>query len=337
MSSEFELSIVIVNYHAWDKLEACLKSLQSEFHPDIRYQVIVVNNDPNDQTPDAFYALFPFVLFVNNTANNGFAHGCNTGALLAEGEAVLFLNPDTVVPSNSLRPMLKTLLTLPDFSVVGCQKRNKKAGLERVELYFPTIFSASGIGKSVDRLIRKIKGVELKKHDNLLYPDWISGCVVLIRKADLQQLNGWETRFWMYSEDVDLCKRAVDRGGNVVVLTDVYIQHDHGGSSRINPQITALTKTEVMISHHVFVMLHMKGLRRYLMHCQFAFFHMFATTFWAFISIFFFNHPKAKAKRLLLGNLTRYYFGCIKTGKWLSSRSVGKETRFLITDENSNS
>ena len=65
----------------------------------------------------------------------------------------------------------------------------------------------------------------------------------------------------MYFEDVDLCRRAVEMGGAVVMLKNVSIMHDHGGSSRLDTEIASMTKTEVRISQHEYISLHENGVK----------------------------------------------------------------------------
>lgn len=92
---------------------------------------------------------------------------------------------------------------------------------------------------------------DFAKNRTIVYPQWVSGSVIFIRHYDFKQSGGWNEQFWMYCEDIDLCKRASSRGGKIALLQNVDIIHDHGGNSRINLVTTALTKSEVYISRHV--------------------------------------------------------------------------------------
>ena len=71
---------------------------------------------------------------------------------------------------------------------------------------------------------------------------------MLIRKNEFNELGGWDDRFWMYYEDMDLSKRAADKGWLRVMYNELVCTHSHGGSSRINPEVKAITKTEVILS-----------------------------------------------------------------------------------------
>lgn len=327
------LSVVIVNFHAWEKLKSCLHSLSPNNQHGVELEICVIDNDPADQQMDEFALQFPNVKFVKNSGNNGFAHGCNTGALKTQAQTILFLNPDTRVPKNGLAKMLEAFAELPPFSILATDKGKPNGKFERSNRFFPSLLTMSGIGKALHRQLNKNKiKSEFSREKPLIFPDWVSGCVVMIDRQNFLQLNGWDTRFWMYSEDADLCKRATVTGGQIALMQNLCIEHDHGTSSRINAVTEALTKTEVKISHHVYVSIHHSGIVGWLMHLQLLVFDTLSTGLWALLSLLFFNHPKAVSKRLQFANLLRYYAHAVKSGSWLSPRSLGKETRFVATN-----
>jgi GT2 family glycosyltransferase len=102
--------------------------------------------------------------------------------------------------------------------------------------------------RSLQQLLNPSKSKQRWGKDAVSYPDWISGSFVIIRKIDFEELGGWDERFWMYYEDMDLSKRAADKGWLRVMYNELVCTHSHGGSSRINPETKAITKTAVIIS-----------------------------------------------------------------------------------------
>jgi len=318
------ISAIIVNYRCWDKLQPCLVSLLESVSDinAIALEIIVVDNDSNDSQLPLFIEQFPTVTFIKNGGNYGFANGCNTGAAAARGEFLFFVNPDTEVPCNVLPKLQKAIDNLPPFSIVAPQKSNNKGKYERIERFFPRWYTLTGIGKSLHRICNKkqIKKRFTEKNE-LAYPDWVSGSAVFIRHHEFKELQGWNEKFWMYSEDVDLCMRATMKGGTIVLLKNIDIIHNHGGSSRINPVTTALTKSEVFISRHVYISEHNIGLNTQLIQTLLAVKSLLKTGIIALISVLLFAHPKAKASRLLFYRLTSYYYGVVMTNTWLSKRS----------------
>lgn len=333
MESKPDLSIVIVNYCVWHKLQDCLASLEETQHSTVKLQIIVVNNGPKDTYFDDFKQQHKHITCIQNTGNFGFAHGCNSGALQAKADILLFLNPDTLVPKNALAEMINHFKTLPPFSVLATNKVNDKGKAERTERFFPSLLNMSGIGKALFRLVNKRTiSQRIDSCEAFAYPDWVSGCVIMMDRQSFVNMGGWDSRFWMYSEDADLCKRAALAGGHIVLMKNIAITHSHGGSSRINPKTTAITKSEVCASHHVYVSKHEKGITAVLMHTQLIVIHLLSSSFYALVSLLFFNSKKAKAKRMLWLAILKHYRGCLLRKSWLSERSTGVDTRFLIED-----
>lgn len=241
------LSIIIVNYRSWNRLDACLKSIASQEMDDI--EVIVVDNHSDDGRANEFIADHLQVRFILQEINGGFAQACNKGAEHAHGNWLLFLNPDTILNTSVLKPLLERVEKEEDWKLIGIRQLNDNGRDTHPHGIFLKWWNVWAPVRSLERLI---KGAQFSKHylstTPVSYPDWISGSFVLIRKNDMVQLGGWDERFWMYCEDMDLSKRAAELGWRRAMYNEISCIHSHGGSSRINPETKAITKTEVMIS-----------------------------------------------------------------------------------------
>ncbi len=241
------LSIIIVNYRSWKRLSACLNSIAQQGYDDV--ETIVVDNFSNDDEGETFAGQFPHVKFIMQNINGGFAQACNKGAEHASGDWFLFLNPDTVLDKPVLKPLLEKVGQAPDWKLVGIRQFNDAGKDTHPHGIFLKWWNVWAPVRSLERLV---KGAQCSKHylstAPVTYPDWISGSFVLIRKNDMEKLGGWDERFWMYCEDMDLSKRAAELGWKRVMYNEISCIHSHGGSSRINPETKAITKTEVMIS-----------------------------------------------------------------------------------------
>jgi GT2 family glycosyltransferase len=316
------VSMVIVNFRSWGKLQLCLDSLIKYPPRTAKLSIVVVDNCSNDDKFAAFEKQFPDVKFLLNKGNLGFANGCNTGAKTAKGDYLLFINPDTELTAGAVDELLNTIQKFPPYSIVATNKCKTNGKYERMERFFPRWYTLTGLGKSLHRLlIRKQLDIDFDKNKELVFPEWLSGSVIFIRQQDFENLAGWNEKFWMYSEDVDLCKRAVTRGGKMVLLQNVTITHNHGGSSRINPETTALTKTEVFISRHTYISIHESGVGCFLMQTFLVLKSLLKTALVALLTLALFNHPKAKVSRLIFYKLCCYYLGAAKRGSWISPRS----------------
>ena len=241
------LSIIIVSYRSWNRLDTCLKSIAVQGMNDI--EVIVVDNNSDDGQAQQFISMYPQVRFILQDTNAGFAQACNRGAKEAKGSWFLFLNPDTVLQANTLGPLLNRVANEPTWKLIGIRQLNDHGKDTHPHGLFLKWWNVWAPVRSLERLF---KGENSSKQylstTPIAFPDWISGAFVLIRKNDLLELGGWDESFWMYFEDMDLSKRAAEKGWKRVLYNELVCTHSHGGSSRINPETKAITKSAVIIS-----------------------------------------------------------------------------------------
>ncbi len=317
------ISVIIVNYRSWKKLADCLKSLDCIDTSKIKLDIVVVDNCSDDGEFDKFTAAFPDVRFILNTGNYGYAHGCNTGARAGRGEYLLFINPDTIARLGSIELLLETIKDYPLNSILSALQITPKGRIERVERFFPQWITLTGTGKSLYRFInRRRLRREFAPDKFVVFPDWVSGSVIFMRREAYLNLKGWDERFWMYSEDVDICKRAATMGGKIVMLQRASFLHNHGGSSRINTGVSALTKSEVYISSHLYISIHKQGFKRTAMQVFLVCRALIKNTILALLFCLAFPSKRAKVQRLLLINLCSYYANALRVKSWISPRSI---------------
>ena len=255
------LSIIIVNYRSWKRLSTCLHSIEQQALND--HEVIVVDNFSNDGQGETFAAQFPNVKWIMQNVNGGFAQACNIGASHAHGNWLLFLNPDTILNTPVLQPLLARAEKETDWKLIGIRQFNDAGKDTHPHGVFLKWWNVWPPFRSIERMV---KGPEFSKQylstASVTFPDWISGAFVLIRKNDFQELGGWDERFWMYYEDMDLSKRAANKGWKRVMYNELVCIHSHGGSSRINHDIKALTKSTVIKSASIYINKYMTGFTR---------------------------------------------------------------------------
>jgi GT2 family glycosyltransferase len=240
------LSIIIVSYRCWSRLDACLNSIALQQLNNI--EVIVVDNDSDDGLAQSFMENHQQVQFILQDFNGGFSQACNRGASDAKGDWLLFLNPDTILESNTLQPLIEKVNEESSWKLIGIKQLNDHRKDTHPHGLFLKWWNVWPSVRILQQLLNPSKSKHRWSKDIISYPDWISGAFVLIRKKDLEELGGWDERFWMYYEDMDLSKRAADRGWLRVMYNELICTHSHGGSSRINPEVKAITKTEVILS-----------------------------------------------------------------------------------------
>lgn len=317
-SIEKDVSIIIVNYKSWKHLKNCLDSLTHITQENFTFEVVIIDNNSDDGKLKEFSKKYSNFRFIENSGNNGFANGCNLGAIHSVGKNMLFLNPDTIADENAIHKMLGCLNANENYGIVSCNQLNNNGSFEAVNRVFPGPLTLFGITRAIYRLIAK----EIKQDDEQIFPDWVSGSVVFISRKWFQKINGWNEDYWMYFEDVDVCKKVKAAKGEVVLLKNVNIIHNHGGASRININTSKITKSEVLISKHVYIRNHFKGMTRFLLLRILIFMSLVSKFLLALIGICFFFIPKLKLNLYLFFELMKYYAHSLKKGTWLSKRSM---------------
>jgi len=318
-----EVSVVIVNYKSWTHLSDCLISLMKISSANFGIEIIVVDNHSNDGVLEEFKVKFNKVCFIENIANNGFSNACNLGAQNARGNYILFLNPDTIVLKDAILKLLVEASKNSDYGILSCNLLRKDGSEESQIRFLPKILTLFGFLRGFYKLVNKNKLKNQFNHSkNIVFPEWVSGAVVFMSKIWYEKVGGWNEDYWMYYEDVDLCKKVQDLGGKIVLLRDVSIVHNHGGASRLNVRTSALTKTEVIISKHVYIRNHFKGFFK-----KIAFFLVilevfFTKIFVGILGILLFFVPKLYLRWLIFKNIISYYLMVMKNKTWLSRRSM---------------
>ena len=320
-----DISVIIVNYRGWTHLERCLNAFESFTTETFSFEVIVVDNCSDDGRFEEFQNRFSRFLFYENNGNNGFSNGCNFGATKALGEYLLFLNSDIITSESAVRALLTASRLNPEIFVLSCKQINNSGKEEQVNRLFPDFFTLFGLTRF---LFRKLLQEQLTVKNGIVFTDWVSGSVILISKANFDRIGGWDDRFWLYYEDVDFCKRVTDLGGKVGVDTNVSMIHNHGGSTRINLETASLTKTEVVISLHVYVSIHFAALSAFFLHSLLIFGFLVSKTIPAFLGVPLFFVKRLSLYRKIYFKVIYYYLNTFKNNSWISPRSVKFEQKW---------
>lgn len=319
-----DLSVVIVNYRGWKRLRQCLESLSCLKQATFTWEVVVVDNQSNDGQLATFQIEFSDFTFIENSGNNGFANGCNIGALNTTGTYIFFLNPDTIANLSAFQHLLDVAIKNPELTILTCQQLNDKGKDTRPYGLFLRPGTFTSLFRALYRFTHNhLPEIQLPSGDKARSPEWVSGSAIFIKRTDFNQLGGWCEDYWMYFEDADLCKRVRNNGGQIALLTHVGITHNHGGASRVNRVTKALTKAEVLISRHVYVHNHFSGIKRLLMQAFLVIDNLIISHLLLSISgllLFFVSSLNAYTK--LYRHILSYYWHAIANKTWLSPRSV---------------
>lgn len=207
-----KLSLIIVSYNVQHFLELCLQSVQ-EALKNIDSEVIVVDNASADDSCKVVADKFPSVNLIANNDNLGFSKATNQGVAIAKGEYVLILNPDTVVGENTLKNALNFAEKQSDFGALGVQLIDGKGDFlpeSKREIPTPKI--------SFYKMLGWTKNNSKNYYANYLSADEngkvavLVGAFMLMKRSVYNEVGGFDERYFMYGEDIDLSYKILKNG-----------------------------------------------------------------------------------------------------------------------------
>jgi len=322
-----DVSIIIANYKSWKVLENCIGSIKSNLK-NLSYEVIVVDNCSNDGNFEKFHSLHSWITLIQNKGNYGYSSASNLGASKARGNFLVFLNPDTeITNSPAINKMVELAKKDSEQGIISCRKIKPGNRLER-EITFLSPWLTIGFVRSMYKIIYRKKLQTLYKKSEMTWnPEWLTGSIFLISSENFKLIGSLpENDYWMYYEEMDVAQRIKLVGKKITLLRDVEILHQHGGSSRINPKTSAITKSEVMISRFVYIQkFYGNRSQKYLMYLLFLLISLIDQLIKAIIStpVFWLNRPKASI--LLFFESLKYFFNAFLRKSWRSKRLEQKK------------
>ncbi|MCP4359332.1 MAG: glycosyltransferase family 2 protein, partial [Chloroflexi bacterium] len=234
ISQSLTLSIIIVSWNVLDLLRDCLYSIVQE-QGDLDVEVIVVDGASTDGSPEMVATEFPWVTLIRFHENIGFPRGNNVGMAKADGRYILLLNPDTVLHGRALETMVKFMDDNPDVGVVGAQLLNEDGSVQSSRRRFPKLttafFESTWLQPWAPRSILADYYVTDVADGETVEVDWVMGACIMTRAEVVMQVGGMDEAYFMYSEELDWCRRIKTAGWRVMYLPAAQITHYQGKSS----------------------------------------------------------------------------------------------------------
>jgi GT2 family glycosyltransferase len=221
-------SIIIVNYNSTEFLLQCLKSI-AENSKDVKTEVIVVDNNSPQRDIESFPERFPNVKFIFSHSNEGFGAGCNKGASAANGEYLLFLNPDTIMPERALAQLVEFMGKEDSAGACAPVYEDFKGKLVYTYNKFPNIrwefneFLGKG-NEKVEASLLSDKRI-INRSNEQMKVDWLTGACLLVRRNLFNEIGCFDEDYFLYYEDTDLQKRISERGIGIFCIPKVRIKH----------------------------------------------------------------------------------------------------------------
>ena len=231
-----DVSIVIVTYNSEQQIRNCLRSV-IEQRDHITQQIVVLDNASTDGTAGVIRAEFPEVELLEPGRNLGFASGVNEAARHATGEFVLLLNPDTEIRDHAIDVVFDFARTQPAYGFYGGRTLKTDGSLEPSSCWgAPTLWSMALFAAGITTLAPRNRWLDPESlgswpRDTVREVGVITGCFLLASADAWRKLGGFDERFFMYGEDVDLALRARLAGYRPVICPEARVMHEVGKSS----------------------------------------------------------------------------------------------------------
>lgn len=232
-----DIGIVIVSYNVRELLHQCLLSIEKAA-AGMTVTVIVVDNASVDGTAEFLTREFPQIRLIANRDNRGFGAANNQALKELDSEYLLFLNPDTIVSEDTLKVMKRYLDENSEAGMAGCRILNSDGSLQlacRRSFPTPAVTLPKMLGLSAlfpkSRLFARYNLTFLDP-DKSYAVDAISGSFMFSRTELIRKMGGFDERFFMYGEDLDLCYRINELGKEVHYVAETTIVHYKGESSK---------------------------------------------------------------------------------------------------------
>lgn len=244
-----DLSIIIVNFNTGQFLKKCLVSIYKSLEKSkLSFDVTVVDNDSTDESVKTVKNKFPQVQLIENQKNLGFSKANNQGIKIARGEYILFLNPDTIVPKETLPLMVKFMKENRDIGIATCRVELPSGKLDDAcHRGFPTPWNAFchflGLGKLFPKS-NYFNGYHLG-YQNIDKTHEINACAgafLLIRRQVGEGVGWFDEDYFWYGEDLDLCFRVKKAGWKIMFVPQVKIIHYKGIASGIKENSFLVSK-----------------------------------------------------------------------------------------------
>jgi GT2 family glycosyltransferase len=227
------LSIVIVNYRNWHETARLTRQILQA--PETRrglVEIVIVDNHSPPRRITSHMRRWPEVSVRRWNRNRGFAQAANEGFRLSRGSWILLLNPDITLGLDFLPGLLASIHDQWEATsragVVGFRLNNADGTIQGSSGSFPTLFS------TLARLVlpRHRRKYTTPPTSEPAQVPWVTGCCFLVRRACVEQLGGFDESYFLYYEDVDLCRRAQMMGWSVWFDPRLSAFHHHPLHSR---------------------------------------------------------------------------------------------------------
>lgn len=243
-----DVSVVIVSYNTRPLTLDVLQRLPEAYAGRCSVEVIVVDNASTDGSADAICARFPAVTVARSSTNLGFAGAVNLAAERARGRYLLLLNPDTQPDGAFIAELVEYAEKHPERGIYGGRTMHQDGRDFLAGYAFPSLWGYFFFATLLSKVYHPEELPRLDRSSPVAVPA-LSGCLLMIDLELFRQLGGFDPRFFMYSEDTDLCWRAALVGAQPTLVPAARVIHLGGASSTSAGKLEMLLKGKISFLH----------------------------------------------------------------------------------------
>jgi hypothetical protein len=216
------VAAVVVSHGNAQELERLLPALA----PQVDELVVIAN------VPGSVGSVPPGTRVVENTRAKGFGANVNAGAALTTAELVCSVNPDAIPRAGAVDELRRFMAERPRAGLAGPAMVYPDGSLQPSRRRFPTV-AGTIVRRTPLRLLFDPYRVQ-RRHYHLderpgapVEADWMLGGFLMMRRAMLDELGGFDEGFFLYGEDIDLCYRAWQAGWERWYVPSAVVEHEH--------------------------------------------------------------------------------------------------------------
>jgi hypothetical protein len=235
MEKQLDLSIIIVSWNSEKWLQICLQSIFDQTS-DISFEVIVIDNNSQDKSVQIALNSFTGVKVIENADNKGFAQAVNQGMEVAQGRYICLLNPDTKLVDRAMEQMVAYMDEYSQIGILGPHLMNEDETTQPSVRRFPRLSDQLRIVLKLHHAFPDSRAMRKYLWRDFNYRveqqvDQVMGAVFMIRREVMNQIGIFDEHFFLWFEEVEYCKRMVDRTDYVTFYyPEAHVIH-YGGDS----------------------------------------------------------------------------------------------------------
>lgn len=243
-----QLTTIIVSYNTRHLLDECLADLHKAEAPVGGGACVVVDNASRDGSAEHLAAQHPDVRLIRLECNVGFGRANNAALPHVHTPYVLLLNTDAFMTPDSIKRSIDYMEAHPRCGVLGARLLNRDGSPQPSARRFPTPWNVFLLQAGLERWFTGTPRIDPSDFNADLAQecDWVPGCYFLIRKSVIDQVGLFDPLFFLYAEEVDLCRRVKNAGWQVHYFPGAHVVHLGGESAKSDGEVTASRQIDAL-------------------------------------------------------------------------------------------